>query len=627
LSPLNESDPPELSDPFDEACKQIGCDRDAVHDIVACNPAQIGLWVTSQKTEGTYVTTWSWSLENVNHAKLKECWREAAEFNSVLRVRIVQTQKYGLAMAITNIYPSWTTHTLEGSEPEMPVFETGKPLFYYQLRQSSEGSWKFHLIAHHAIYDRWSLHLILEDVRRAYEKPQSLQNRPSPSILQDQLSQGDLDDSAAFWQQGLEATEPAQFPANSPSVPQPRTNQSALEDFAFRHKSSFTDATIITAAWSILLQKYCNTDTDLSFGFTTWGRHSTIRNILDLSYPAFSTVPFLAPTIAQWSVEHYLRNVQARLSDTSKHQRLGLPSIAKLGSKIADSCKFSNVLVIQSKLHSSFPNTILGSDDFHGQEVQQAVGLLLECTIENSRLSIHANYDSRLLSAKLVSNLVYQLHHTAMALSQNLESSVAGLNLFSRHDLEVVRGWNAKKPNPNPRTLPKIFRESVERHLDAVAILETDKKTTYHQLERQASALALYLHREWSVKHGDHVAVYMERGTCAIVSMLAISMCGAVFIPLDLDNPIQRLETIMENSNSRLILCSPGMSGNFTSEQQNCCVVDEKLIRKIPQAKDLSVLPYVDPADIVYIIYTSGTSGKPKGVSNAVDCFCPSILT
>ncbi len=170
-------------------------------------------------------------------------------------------------------------------------------------------------------------------------------------------------------------------------------------------------------------------------------------------------------------------------------------------------------------------------------------------------------------------------------------------------------------------TSHELFSAQAKKTPDATAITYDDKTITYLILEKAAHQLATILLQK-NVKVGDRIHILMERTPTLIMAMLAVFKVGAIFIPINLKYPSERIEFIINDTQSIYILSNDVA---HLAEKHHAKVIIipaewEALAEALSSsssstvAANKSTLPVVNPEDIAYIIYTSGTTGTPKGV-------------
>ncbi|CAF5087011.1 unnamed protein product, partial [Rotaria sp. Silwood1] len=153
-----------------------------------------------------------------------------------------------------------------------------------------------------------------------------------------------------------------------------------------------------------------------------------------------------------------------------------------------------------------------------------------------------------------------------------------------------------------------MITEQAERTADAWAVYSSRGNLTYKQLVTRAYPLAHYLQQQ-GAKSNQLIAILMEKGWEQIVACLAILLSGAAYLPLDVDSPHDRLCTLIEEANVKIILtqshCLP-MFAHLTVISVDK-FTDDVYPAPFPIKQQL-------PTDLAYVIYTSGSTGKPKGV-------------
>ncbi|MFZ1289537.1 MAG: amino acid adenylation domain-containing protein [Melioribacteraceae bacterium] len=147
---------------------------------------------------------------------------------------------------------------------------------------------------------------------------------------------------------------------------------------------------------------------------------------------------------------------------------------------------------------------------------------------------------------------------------------------------------------------------------DKTAIVFNEKKLSYYELDNYSTIFANYLISS-GIKRNDFVGVFLDRGIESIISIISILKINAAFIPLDIKYPKDRLEYILEDSRINYVICSSENKGRITDKIQKIEFDNLDFMNEFNQ-QDLTFQNHYDPIYPAYIIYTSGTSGKPKGV-------------
>lgn len=161
-------------------------------------------------------------------------------------------------------------------------------------------------------------------------------------------------------------------------------------------------------------------------------------------------------------------------------------------------------------------------------------------------------------------------------------------------------------------TIPEIFEEQVELHPDEPAATYLSKTISYKDLNTAANRLAHQL-REMGVKPEMIVAICIERSIDYLIGIIAIIKAGGAYLPIDEKQPAERLNLILEDSKSPILITKSHVLNKFDAYQGNIILMDRN-------DGNLQHQPTENPShvnkdsDLAYVIYTSGTTGAPKGV-------------
>lgn len=147
---------------------------------------------------------------------------------------------------------------------------------------------------------------------------------------------------------------------------------------------------------------------------------------------------------------------------------------------------------------------------------------------------------------------------------------------------------------------------------DAIALKLNDQQLTYAELNQRANQLAHYL-IQMGVSAGDRVAVCTQPALESVISLLAVFKAGGTYVPLDSTHPIDRLTTILEDTQANVLLTQALLRSNLPSVTEHILCLDQDW-DKIRAFPDHNPDVDIDLDQTAYIIYTSGTTGKPKGV-------------
>jgi amino acid adenylation domain-containing protein len=162
---------------------------------------------------------------------------------------------------------------------------------------------------------------------------------------------------------------------------------------------------------------------------------------------------------------------------------------------------------------------------------------------------------------------------------------------------------------PQDRLTHELFQEQVERTPEAVAVVYEGQSLTYAELNDNANRLAWHLRGE-EIGIGDYIPILMSRSLQMLIAQLAVLKCGGVYVPIDPELPVERREFMIRDCGARWILTDAGRPADLQIESVHW--VD--CSRAGQAANEVGNLELqMDSATPAYVMYTSGSTGAPKG--------------
>jgi non-ribosomal peptide synthetase component F len=169
--------------------------------------------------------------------------------------------------------------------------------------------------------------------------------------------------------------------------------------------------------------------------------------------------------------------------------------------------------------------------------------------------------------------------------------------------------------------LSDVLEEACRRHAERIAVSAENGDVSYRELNARANRMARLFVRH-GVRPGDRVAVLLDRGVDAYVALFALLKAGAAYVPLDVNHPADRIRFILSDAGATLAVTHLRLADRFADGDMPTLVLDG--LRA--EAAELDDAPLANPARdahaLCYVLYTSGTTGRPKGVAIAHPSIC-----
>ncbi|MEV7142385.1 amino acid adenylation domain-containing protein [Streptomyces tauricus] len=200
------------------------------------------------------------------------------------------------------------------------------------------------------------------------------------------------------------------------------------------------------------------------------------------------------------------------------------------------------------------------------------------------------------------------------------EARVGDLHLLPAPESRQLDAWSCGETRDVPgENLDELMRRQVAASPDAVAVIADDgTELTYGDLDTRVNALAHLLARE-GVRVGDRVAVALPRSADLVVALAGVIRAGAAYVPIDPDYPAERVKHILADAEPRAVITDRRSADVqvLTDHRVRILFIDDESVRQYLDAGVIDpprVLRPLLPTDAAYVIFTSGTTGRPKGV-------------
>ncbi|HEX2927596.1 MAG TPA: amino acid adenylation domain-containing protein [Ruminiclostridium sp.] len=513
---------------------------------------------------------------------------------------------------------------------------TKAPLMRITVIRMSEESYRFIWSFHHILLDGWSSALVLEKSTKYYEallngRELNLSKNPRIRDYIVWLKRSDIKKAESFWKSVLEGYD---TPINT-GLELSNTNQTGQEEthrdqsiylstemtselHSFAKKTHVTLNTVIQAAWSIVLNRYSGEE-DIVFGITVSGRPSDLQGVESMVGLFLNSVPLRVRLSPGDSIPNLFKRIQDQQSEGRQYEYLSLTKLQEWSEIPNGTPLFQTLLVFEN-----YPvgESRKGSSGMEIRDINFISWTNLPLAIlilPGDSLGIQIKYDSTHYEDISIKWILEHLKNILEGMLKCPKGTIDDLNILTFNDkIHLQKGKNIICPEnefemfkaeDTMQSVTERFEKQVDSHRDRLAVKTREYNWTYDMLDRQANRIANAIVDKVG-KGEQRVGLMMQKDAPMIAALLGILKSGKTYIPLDTGYPNERLVYMLENSEASLIVTNKSFAVQAGQLEEGIPVLD---IDEIGDGcEKFTTLASADT--LAYILYTSGSTGLPKGI-------------
>ncbi len=483
---------------------------------------------------------------------------------------------------------------------------------------------------HHIIIDGVSYETLMEELGALYSSVRlpklSLQYKDYAVWQQSVAYLEKQEKSKQFWLDEFSApTEILELPEDfqRPSIRKgagdtlyfdlPSAQSKALEKFA--EEEGLSMYMLLLSLFTILLSRLGNQE-EVVIGTPVSGReHDDLEGLIGVFV---NTLAIKNQVQKDLDFRSYLAQVKSKTIDCFKHQNFQYDELVKALDWKRDlrHNPLFDVLFAYEKFEDSLPSIPgMAISTFEQESYSAQFDLSFTAQKLASGFRFSLNYATDLFKSSTIERFATCFKNIINQVVENKEIKIEDLNLLSvAEQKQLLKKFNTpQKDFPAVASILDLFDASVEKTPDNIAVRFGEEKWTYRELQIQANKVAAYLIKKEGLTKGDFVGILLDREAFLLPLIFGILKAGMVYIPIDVKNPVERINTIIEDSGLKnLVSRSQYKSADLNT---TCRLIDlDQVLSEINEIELLESPIAIEPTDLAYIIFTSGSTGKPNGV-------------
>jgi amino acid adenylation domain-containing protein len=508
------------------------------------------------------------------------------------------------------------------------------PLLRVKLLHLEDHEYRLLLTMHHIVSDGWSIGIMVREFSRLYEGyvqsiepelPQlGIQYADYALWQREWLNRQIIEKQLAYWKKQLTDVPVLELPAKKPG--QILINNHAENETVrilpgitaklkeLNRREGITLFMGLLTAFSVTLSGFSG-QKDLVIGTPIANRERTeTEGLIGLFV---NTLVLRNDLSGNPSFRTLLRRTREMVLDAHAHQDV---PFEKLVEELAPDRDLGKAPLFQAMV--SMQNTEIEELELPGLQVSGFASraplakfdLLLLLSESGGSIVGDLSYRSGLYEISTMHRVMRLWSSVVEKMVAEIDMAIGDMPLLSESEKRqlLVEWIPAATPYPS-RCLHELFEEQARRTPDAIAVKYEHKALSYAELNRSANQIGHYL-RKLGVAPEIPVGICMERGLEMVIGLLGILKAGGGYVPLDPAYPPERLNLMMEDAQSPVLLTQSSLANRIDSTHSRVVCVDEEWPRLAAEnSSDVAVVAL--PENLAYVIYTSGSTGKPKGVA------------
>jgi amino acid adenylation domain-containing protein len=487
---------------------------------------------------------------------------------------------------------------------------------------------------HHIASDGWSSSIIVKELVELYKAfeeggpvltPLKIQYADY-AIWQRNYLQGEvLEKMLAYWKQQLQGVAALQLPTDY-ARPAVQSTKGATAGFVLdkaisdqlvllSQQQGTTLFMTMLAVFKVLLYRYTGQQ-DICVGTPIAGRHQ--QELESLVGFFINTIALRSALQDDASFTALLQQVKTTTLEAYDHQDMPFEKIVDAVSRERDMSRspLFQVMFIMQNI-PAVPDFKLGDVSLVKQPLKNTSAkfdITFYVAESPDGLQGIMEYCTDLFHEATIERMLGHFKELLNAVVISPHQKIGALPMLNNNEEQeiLVQFNDTAKTLPVEKTVIGLFETQVEKTPAAIALVFEDREMSYEELNQLANNLAHEL-RHRGAKPGMLVPVCIERSLEMVIAILGVLKSGAAYVPIDADYPEERIRFMLDDTAATLIITDKKFAATFESGENLQVIIADSYGHSV-KWPGVNLSNDVDPDPLIAVIYTSGSSGRPKGV-------------
>ncbi|EER23274.1 D-lysergyl-peptide-synthetase, putative [Coccidioides posadasii C735 delta SOWgp] len=611
---------------------------DEIEDVYPCTSMQAGMFIGQIRKPGSYHLRFFYKVRSktgslLSFAKVEAAWRRVVAHHPSLRTIFVDdlgadADYHSVVIRQPRVdlrvheVPANTSSSdaMEIFTRSVESFKKGSP--FHRLTVCVCDSEVTYLMVEisHALVDGAAMEALMRDFAHACDEKSLSHHAPRYRDFVEYTATRNSEASAKYWTAYLENCPPCMIPVNTRIAFDSSPTCFLRKDFDYERSDNFlssckenhiTIASAIRVAWALVLRAYTGSR-DVSFTYVAAGRDVPIENIDQMIGLCLSIQPCRAQFVPDATLATLARKMQQEYIESIPYQHYPLTELKGRLYPEGSEAMFNTAVSMEWTAKTDpYAESSLVLEEIREQDDPTEYDLVANVDILHGQIKLGFLYWPSLTDTD-VTYIANTFKKALNCFLESVDTSIDSISLLCDSDFNKLDSMQHSPLNAVEMSVLDAVEGQATSQPDLPGILSWDGEFSYDQMVKWYTRLAKYLICQ-GVNRGDHIVACLDKSCWSIITLLGIMKAGATFVAANPLHSQQRLKAIVEHCCARLVVTESKYIPLFdTTETPTIAVGKRDVECSVPSTE--VCLPVINGTDKASIVYTSGTTGAPKGI-------------